>query len=179
MVNHIHVFGASGSGTSTLGADLARRLGLRQLDVDRLYWQLTDPPYLLPHDRSTRQRLLAESAASARRWVLAGSLCGWGDAIIPQLDLAVSVSTPTDLRLARLRDRESRAFGPRIAPGGDMHANHQAFLRWAAQYDDGPVTMRSRRLHEQWLTRLTCPVLRVDGSQSIAELVEHVAAAAS
>lgn len=177
MVNHIHVFGASGSGTSTLGAELARRLRFGQLDVDRLYWQLTDPPYLLPHDRPTRQRRLAEAAAPAGHWVLAGSLCGWGDAIIPQLDVAVFVSTPTEIRLARLRERESLAFGPRIAPGGDMHANHEAFLRWAAQYDDGPVTMRSRRLHEQWLARLTCPVLRVNGSQPVAELVEQVVAA--
>jgi hypothetical protein len=109
--------------------------------------------------------------------VLAGSLCGWGDFIIPQLDLAVFVSTPTELRLARLHERASRAFGPRVAPGGDMHANHEAFIQWAAQYDDGPLTLRSRRLHEEWLTRLTCPVLRVDGSRPIAELGDQVVAA--
>lgn len=42
---HIHITGASGSGTTTLGRALAQALGWRYLDADRYYWLPTSPPF--------------------------------------------------------------------------------------------------------------------------------------
>ena len=39
MVQHIHILGASGSGTSTLGGDLAETLSFTHFDTDDYYWE--------------------------------------------------------------------------------------------------------------------------------------------
>ena len=76
---------------------------------------------------------------------------------------------PHDIRMARLRHREHARFGERILPGGDMYEQSQAFLAWAASYDEGGLDIRSRRLHDQWLGTLPCPILCFEGEYSIEE----------
>jgi hypothetical protein len=56
-----------------------------------------------------------------------------------------------------------------MMPGGDMYASSQAFLTWAAAYDDGDLNIRSRRLHDQWLGTLSCPILCFEGEYTIEE----------
>ena len=77
--------------------------------------------------------------------------------------------TPTDVRIARLRARELQHFGARIEPGGDMAQTHQAFLTWAAAYDDGGVDMRSRAKHDEWQKLLRCPLLVLRGDAPLEE----------
>jgi adenylate kinase family enzyme len=166
----IHIFGASGGGVSTLGRALAQRIDARYFESDDIYWQATDPPYRTARVVDERQRLLRDAIAH-ERWIIAGSLCGWGDLIIPHIDVAVFVTTPTSLRLERLRQRERQRFGKRIERGGDMHDEHKAFIEWAARYDDGTSDMRSRPMHEAWIARLPCQVIRLDGARPIEELV--------
>ena len=173
----IHTFGASGAGTSTLAREIASRCDFTLFDADDFFWEPTDPPYQKRRDPPTRQRLLGGALAGTEHWLLAGSICGWGDAFMNLFHLAVFVTAPTELRLERLRAREQRRFGGRIAPDGDMHDQHRAFLEWAAQYDDGSLDVRSRLLHEEWLRTLSCPVLRVDGSLSVSILCDRVLAA--
>lgn len=174
MRTRIHIFGASGCGTTSLGRELASRHGLVLFDADDFFWLTTDPPYQSPREYSDRQRLLTEALSRVHRWVLTGSLCGWGDVVIRELELAVFVLTDTGIRLSRLRARERSRFGDRVDAPGDMYKQHTDFLEWAAQYDDGPVEMRSRRLHEGWLAKLRCPVLRVDGSKALNELCDQI-----
>lgn len=45
MKNHIHILGASGSGTTTLGMELAKKMGYYHFDTDDFYWEQTDIPY--------------------------------------------------------------------------------------------------------------------------------------
>jgi adenylate kinase family enzyme len=74
VVTRIHVFGASGAGTSTLGTKIARRTGVAFFDADDVFWERTDPPYQQPRDRAERARDLTETLASVDAWVLAGSI---------------------------------------------------------------------------------------------------------
>jgi adenylate kinase family enzyme len=177
MRTRIHVFGASGSGTSTVGRAIAADCGLSCFEADDFFWEATDPPYRHPRERTERQRLLMEALSGTPRWVLAGSLAGWGDVATSLFDLAVFVVTPTALRLERLRAREANRFGSRLLETGDMYQQHQDFLVWASQYDDGGMDMRSRRLHEQWLLHLPCPVVRVDGSGAVETVCAQLSAA--
>ena len=166
----ILIFGASGAGVSTLGRALADRVVARYFESDDIYWQPTDPPYRVARGLDERQRLLREAIVH-ERWIIGGSLCGWGDLIIPHIDAAVFITTPTALRLQRLRQRERERFGPRIAPGGDMHDEHNGFIEWAAKYDAGTSDMRSGPMHESWIARLPCPVIRLNGARAIDNLV--------
>jgi len=165
------VLGASGSGTSTLGAALAERARAAHVDTDDYFWEPTDPPFHTPRPPEPRLALLRTELTRHPSWVLSGSLCGWGDPLIPRFELVVFVYAPTPLRLARLRERELRQFGAQaLAPGGAMHENHRAFIDWAASYDEGGLDVRSLARHHTWLETLTCPVLHLDGARPVDEL---------
>ncbi|MBB6697108.1 hypothetical protein [Clostridium algidicarnis] len=47
MIDIIHILGAAGSGTSTLGKKLKNKLNYIHLDVDDYFWFPTNPPFLL------------------------------------------------------------------------------------------------------------------------------------
>ena len=50
----IHIFGASGSGTTTLGKYISRRLGYFFMDTDDYFWMPTNPLYSIKRDNSQR-----------------------------------------------------------------------------------------------------------------------------
>lgn len=173
----IHIFGASGSGTSTLAAALGARHGHRHLDTDDFFWLPTTPPYRETRPREARLALLRRALDESASWVVSGSLCGWGDPLIPEFDLAVFLIVPVEVRLARLRAREVERYGhAAIAPGGPLRAAHVEFLDWAGRYDAGGPEMRSRALHDAWLSALPCPTLRLEGDRPVAEHLARVEA---
>jgi adenylate kinase family enzyme len=169
MISRIHILGASGSGTTTLGRALAARLQDPHFDTDNYFWLPTDPPFTHQRERIERQQFLMNDLTAHDAWVLSGSLCGWGDVAIPLFELVVFLWISPDRRMARLHRREHERFGERIMPGGDMYEQSQAFLAWAASYDDGDLDARSRRLHEEWLGTLPCPIVCCEGEYTIEE----------
>ena len=176
MPHRIHVFGASGSGTTTLGARLAAALGERHLDADTYYWVPTDPPFTTKRDPAERVAAIERDVAGRTDWVLSGSLCSWGDALVPRFTLAVFLHLDAEVRMARLVERERARYGTRIQPGGDLHAAHVAFVAWARSYDRARAPVRSLDLHERWMARLPCPVLRLDAGRHVEELCQVVLA---
>jgi adenylate kinase family enzyme len=174
----IHIFGASGSGTSTLGRALAERAGVAFLDTDDFFWEPSDPPYQRARPEPQRLRELRAALAESRSWVLAGSLCGWADPLIPRFELVVFLQLATSVRIARLRARESAKFGAAaLAPGGAMHRDHEEFIDWARSYDHGGLDMRSFARHETWLSGLPCPTLSFEGEGAVDDRVAQILAA--
>ena len=175
MKHVIHIFGASGSGTTTLGRALAKDMGLVHMDTDDYYWLPTDPKFTAKRPIDERLRLMnADLDAAPRGVVISGSLTGWGDALIPRFTHVIRLTTPTEVRLERLRAREYAHFGQRIRESGDMYENHLAFLDWAAQYDAGDVTMRSKACHDEWMKLLPCPQTFITGDMDLAVLTRRV-----
>ena len=178
MIEHcrVHITGASGAGVTTLGRALADALAVPHHDTDDYYWLPTNPPYHTKRPVEDRLRLMHEMFAARSHWVLSGSLSGWGDPLAPLFDLIVFVSAPTNLRLARIRAREARRYGAdALADGGSRHRESEAFLAWAARYDDDTFDGRNRRRHELWLSEQTAPVVRVEGTRPLQSLVSEVA----
>ncbi|MEZ4453038.1 MAG: AAA family ATPase [Nannocystaceae bacterium] len=175
----IHLTGASGAGVTTLGRALADHLECTALDTDDFYWRPTTPPFREKRPNDERLDLLRRAFADAPRgWVLSGSIGAWADPLLPLLRWVVYVTTPTEVRLARLRAREAATFGAEnIAPGGAHHQEYVDFLEWAARYDHGDREGRSAPRHRAWLAELTCPVQHVDGTRPPAELAAEIAAA--
>jgi adenylate kinase family enzyme len=173
--SRIHLVGASGSGTTTLGRALAARLGCPHHDTDAYFWLPSDPPFQHIRARAERQVLLGAALRASADWVLSGSLCGWGDVFIPQFELVVFLWIPPEVRLARLRARERDRYGTAIDPRGPLHARSEAFIAWAAGYDERlEPPERCRRLHEQWLATLPCRVLRLEGTASVSENLDRI-----
>jgi adenylate kinase family enzyme len=172
-LERVHIFGAPGCGSSTLGRALAQRLECQHVDSDDVYWLPTIPPYQIKRMAAERVRMLEEATRWTRHWVLSGAIVGWGDALIRTFDLVVFLSVPAGVRLARLRARERERFGPEIESGGSMHERHQAFLRWAAGYDTG-TSGRTLKTDASWLAQLSCPVLPMTGECPTYDQVNHI-----
>jgi hypothetical protein len=156
---------------------MAMRFGHRHLDTDDYFWLRTVPPYRETRSREERLALLRQASRESKSWVLSGSLCAWGDPLIPEFELIVFLAVPTPVRLARLRVRESERYGQHaIEPGGQLHGAHVEFLDWAGRYDTGGLEMRSRALREAWLATVSCPVIRLEGELSRDEQLERIGA---
>lgn len=169
MAYKIHILGAAGAGTTTLGKALAERLNVAYFDSDFFYWQQTPDPFTVARPKDERMRLLQEQSAGLEGWVLSGSVCGWGDALIPQFTHVVFLRLDPQVRLHRLHQREVQRYGDQILEGGSRHENSVAFLAWATRYDEGNHSLRSLRRHETWLKALTCPVIRLDATHHSVE----------
>ncbi len=170
----VHIFGASGSGTTTLGKTLSLRMGGKHLDTDSYYWQDTDPPYTRKRDPKDRVAMILRDVEGVENWVLSGSICSWGDPLLQRFNLAVFLRLDPSVRMARLRSRESLRYGSRILAGGDMHQQHLDFLAWAESYDSAKAPIRSLDLHGGWMKQLDCPVLELDSAIPVEELCDQV-----
>ncbi len=171
----IHIAGASGAGVTTLGRALAQELDIPHHDTDDYYWLPTNPPYQHARSIDERLRLMNEIFLSRSDWILSGSMSEWANCVIELVDLVVFIHTETDIRLERLRNRETIRFGiEATAPGGWRHKEFEDFIDWASHYDDGTREGRNFARHKAWLNTLTCPVLKVDGGLPTAELMTEV-----
>jgi hypothetical protein len=170
----IHILGASGSGTSTLGSALARRLGVPHVDSDSFFWLPTDPPYTTPRPVEERQALLTRRLPIAAHWVFSGAATRWAAPLEPHYDLVVFLRLDPAIRMHRLRGREAGRWGARIQPGGDMAALNAAFITWAEAYDTAGSLRRGLLTHETWLADQTAPVLRLDSLAPVTDLVAAV-----
>jgi adenylate kinase family enzyme len=179
VAHRIHVFGASGSGTTTLGAALAERLHAPLVDVDDYYWKATDPPFSEKHPPERRIETILGKLHGLETWVISGSLASWGDPLVARFTLAVFLCLDPTERMARIVAREAQRYGDRILPGGSMHEAHVAFMAWARSYDTASPPVRSLTLHEQWMARLACPTLRLDSAGPVEDLAATVLAAAA
>lgn len=126
--NVIHIYGASGSGISTIGRYLCEKTGFFFMDTDDYFWEATNPPYTIKRPKSERLFLIKDEMSKHDNVVISGSLVGWGDELMSLFTLAIRVETIASTRLGRIREREQERFGSRIEKGGDMHQTHQNFL---------------------------------------------------
>lgn len=174
MINRIHILGASGSGTSTLARALSEKSDYIHFDTDDYFWKPTNPPFQYKREIKERQDLLRTDLENNEKWILSGSLCGWGDIFIPYFDLVIYLWIPEDLRIARLIEREKKRYGEKIELDGPMYNNHKEFINWASQYDVGDMSIRSKMLHQKWISELPCKVIKLEGILEIEEKVNRV-----
>jgi len=174
MANRVHIFGASGSGTTTLGTELSKRLRVPHLDSDAYYWKQTDPPFVEKNEPSVRIRQIERDISTVDSWILSGSICNWGDPLLHHFTIAVFLQLDPSIRMKRINNREIDRYSDRIQPDGDMHQKHLEFMSWAESYDTAKAPIRSLDLHEKWMTTLPCPILRQDSGRKVENLVEEV-----
>lgn len=170
----IHIYGASGSGTSAIGKFICDKLEYFFMDTDDYFWEATNPPYTIKRNISDRIALMRNDIARYDKIVISGSLVDWGDELIPLFTLAIRVETDTATRIDRLKKREREHFGDRVDIGGDMYENHRKFIEWAASYDNGGLNMRSKSKHDEWQTQLLCPQILLDGSLPVKKSFEII-----
>ena len=161
MKERIHIFGASGSGTTTIAEMAGERLGYTCFDADNYFWLQTDNPFTVEREREQCLKLMRNDLAKQNKWILSGSIADWGNTLIPYFDLVVFVYVPPDIRLERLKKRECVRYGDEILVGGTRYKESNVFLDWAASYDEGTGIGRSLEKHETWLKNIECPTVRI------------------
>lgn len=172
--HRIHIFGSAGSGTTTLGIELSKKLNIPHFDSDDYFWKKTDPPYIEKNPIPERHRLLLQDMKDMKSWVLSGAIDSWAEPFIPLFSLAVFIYVPAQVRINRLKLREHNRYGDRILPSGDMYQTHLDFIEWAAQYDEGRMSGRSLKRHEEWIKNLPCPIVRIEGDVSVDRTITLV-----
>jgi len=161
MKNRIHVFGASGSGTTTIAKVICEKLGYQHFDTDYYYWRQTEMPFTETRPIEERLQLMKVDLTSHDKWVLSGSLDGWGNPLIPLFELVVFVYVPQDVRVERIIQREHERYGKEVLPGGNRYESAKEFIEWAKGYDSGLLTGRSLPRHEKWMTGISCKIIKI------------------
>ncbi len=167
------IFGAAGSGCSTLGKALSRVVDIPCFDSDDYFWVATDPPFQKNRSPEEAFALFSADTEGIDSWILAGSQ-KIGALAADRLDLAVFLYVPPETRIPRLRARERSRFGDRIDPGGDIHEEHVAFIDWASKYENPETPVRNLKMHTDWMDSLQCRVLRIEGTPSVERSVQQV-----
>jgi len=166
MAKRIHIFGASGSGTTTLGKLLAARMLLPCFDSDQFYWENWPIDFIKKREPADREKKLGEALLANQDWILSGSIDGWDSSIQQDFTHLIFLYLEPLERLRRLRQREIQRFGAAaLEPGGAQHEQAEYFLSWASHYDDGTLPGRSLPRHEAWMKALFRPVLRLNSEE--------------
>ena len=173
----IHLFGASGSGVTTLGHYLAGELNCPYFDSDAFFWELSPVAFTTRRESALRNQLLLESLSTQKNWILGGSIVNW--AIDLPFDLAVFLWLPPAIRLQRLRTREHQRYGDSIYTDKKRNKLYQEFIDWCAGYDDNTASGRTIKVHEDWMRTLSCPLLELRGDLSVEERAAKIRLALS
>lgn len=167
----IHIFGASGSGTSALGKALSEKLGIPNFDFDDYFWIPTDPPFRQQRDCETKFKMIMEDTKDMESFIISGHYAISYEPLDSKLTLAIFLYVPTEIRQKRIHERDIDWFGDRILKGGDMYEEHEAFIKWAGNYDMNNDTGRNIVKHRKRIELLKCPVIKIEGDIPIEEVM--------
>ena len=107
-MRRVNVVGTSGSGKTTTGAKLARRLGVPHVELDALSWEpnwVAAPPDVL------RERVAA--AVAGETWVVDGNYSAVRDLIWARADTVVWLDLPFRVVMWRVISRTARRLAGR------------------------------------------------------------------
>ncbi|MFD1258142.1 AAA family ATPase [Mucilaginibacter terrae] len=170
----IHIMGASCAGSTTLGNALAEQLNYLYFDTDHFFWEQTDPPFTVKRDREKRIEMLKEAIASHQNYIVGGSLVSWGDEWFLAFDLVIFLYVPPQIRIERLKRREFERYGDVIYTKPNRIQAYHKFLNWATAYDTNAITGRTLQVHEEWLSKVACPILEIRGDTTVQQRIDLI-----
>ena len=170
----IIIFGASGSGTTTLGNEIDKLTNFKHLDVDTYYWRKTEPPFQEKIGLKKRNITLKADFNEFENVIVSGSMVSWGKEWENSFDLAIFIRLNNDLRMKRLKTRETERYGKKLITDEKIQQNSKAFLEWADQYENPNFDGRSLKTHKNWIELLNCKTLEIDGKMDLNDKVEMV-----
>lgn len=170
----ILIFGASGSGTTTLGTEIEKRTDYKHLDADDYYWKKTNPPFQKKIPLSERNKQLKADFEKFENVVLSGSMVSWGKEWQTAFDLAVFIRLENEERMERLKKREVERYGDKLLTDKKIQRHSKDFLDWANQYENANFDGRTLKVHNKWIELLECKVLQINGADNLNENVEII-----
>ncbi len=168
------VFGASGSGTTTLGNEIEKRTNFVHLDADNYYWKKTKVPFQEKVPLIERNKNLKADFQNFENIIVSGSMVSWGKEWETAFDLAIFIRLNNTERMERLKKRETERYGEKLLTDKKIKQNSIAFLEWANQYENPNFDGRSLKIHTEWIKLLSCKVLIIDGGLELKTITKEV-----
>ncbi len=162
----IIIFGANGSGKTTLARELAHVLNYKHIDHENYAFGESKVPYTNPRSPEDYLPEMLDEIRQCGAFILSAVTGDFGDVMSQYYELAVYISAPLEFRLERIKGREYDKFGDRVREDGDMYEHQKEFYKFVAN--------RSLDKIEKWAETLECPVLKVDGTKPVEELVRYI-----
>lgn len=169
---HINIFGASGSGVTTLGQTLSEELDYPYFDSDHYFWLPSDPPFTNRRPPQERNAMINSEMAGMQNWILGGSVINWNNNW--QFDLSVFLYIPPAIRIRRLQERELERYGDIIYTDRERNKLYNEFIEWARGYDELITNSRSLHSHKNWMNNIKTPLLFIEGDTTVKERMELV-----
>lgn len=171
----IHIFGASGSGVTTTGEALSRKLDIPYFDSDAYFWEVTETPFTTRRNPDERNSTIQSELENQENWILGGSIFEWGENVFPDFDLVVFLWIPPEIRMERLKKREFERYGNVIYTKPERIKQFEDFITWASDYDDSKgIASRNLQAHENWLTSIQSPILRISEDLTVGQRIELI-----
>jgi adenylate kinase family enzyme len=170
----IIIFGASGTGKTTLGKSIAKELNWAFLDSDEYYWEKTNPPFQIKIPLEKRNEHLKTDFNNNENVITTGSLCTWSKYWDSAFDLGIFLRLPKDIRMKRLANREIDRYGEELNTNPEMREKSKAFLKWAEEYDDETSDRHSITQHRNWIKVLDCPIIEFKDDLTTDEMLTYL-----
>jgi adenylate kinase family enzyme len=171
----IHIFGASGSGVTTLGNALAEKLGIEYFDSDDFFWITTKVPFTQKRDPELRNKMISAQLHNTQNWIFGGSVIHWGDHVFPAFDMIIFLYLPPEIRMERVRKREFERYGDKIATNPERAKLFDEFIRWTQDYDDDTgIANRTLNAHREWLSSVKVPLLELSGNYDVSQKIKII-----
>lgn len=171
----INILGASGSGVTTLGTELSRKLGVDYFDSDEFFWEKSGIPFSIKIDPKIRDRNILKQLSKTDNWILGGSVINWSKEIHDLFDLIIFLYIPQEIRLERLTVRELKKYGKKIETDTFWKRKFENFMEWAKDYDETKgIANRNIKTHKEWLKSQNIEKLNLIGEIPFEEKLERV-----
>jgi adenylate kinase family enzyme len=170
-MRRVNVIGTSGSGKTTTGAELARRLGVPHIEVDALSWE---PNWVMAPTEVLRERVAAAIAADA--WVVDGNYTASRDLVWARADTIVWLDLPLPIIMWRVTTRTIR----RLATGEVLWNGNRESLRTALSRDSiilWALQTYGRRRHDypsQLAAQKNAQVVRLRSPGEVRRFLEAI-----
>ncbi len=171
----LHIFGASGSGVTTLGQLLSKKLDLKYFDSDDYFWIKTEPPITHRRNPNARNQLIVKDITETENWILGGSIIHWGNNLFPDFDLVIFLYLAGEIRIERLKKRELERYGNIIYTDEVRAKQFNDFIEWATDYENNTgLANRTLNAHETWLKHIHNPVLKITENLTLDEKIKLI-----
>lgn len=163
----ICVCGLNGSGKTTLARSLSQKINYCHFDIEDYYFDIkTGIPYAQARTREQVEELLIADIQNHPRFVFSAVNGNFNDAVTSKYKLVIYLSVSIDKRMRRIKQRAFDKFGDRVLEDGDMYEQEQKFFEFCAKRSDEKII--------QWLDTLSCPILRLDGTDTIENNISKI-----
>ncbi len=163
----ICVCGLNGSGKTTLAKAISQKINFCHFDVEDYYFGgKNGVPYAQARTREQVEALLFKDIQKYPRFVFSAVNGNFNEAITSKYKLVIYLSAPLDERMRRIKQRAYDKFGNRVLLGGDMYEQEQKFFDFCAGRSDEKIV--------KWLETLSCPVMRLYGTEKIENNVNII-----